>query len=390
MTFLASYYKTSRMIYLDANASSRLRPSVRQFLSSEHSYFNPSSVHAEGRKARAAIRNAKEEILNFLNCANAELIFTSGGTESCNLMIKGFLGDTDSEIISSVIEHSAIKEVISNSEVKSYSVKSNGVIDVSEVASLVSSRTQLVNLMMVNNESGMIQPIKELCLSLRENAYKGLIVSDAIQAFGKIKFDLQELFTAGLDCISISGHKVGAPSGIGALVYSKDNEQCRMFSPQIVGGAQQGGFRAGTENVIGTVAFAKAVSELSEKLDDEIKRKKELSLKLLDLLKKELTGIHWYGERENWVGNTLLLGFENCLGSDLVAALDLNGVAVSTGAACASGKQGVSDTVNAMQADSKKAKEVIRISLDWDTTIESITQVSKIITKVVTQIRAIN
>ncbi len=378
------------MIYLDANASSRLRPSVSEFLQTSPLFFNPSSVHSEGRRARAEIRNAKNEILNFLNCPKAELIFTSGGTESCNLMIKGFLGNVDCEIISSVIEHSAIKEVISGSSVKSYSVNSNGVIDISEVLSLVSSKTQLVNLMMVNNESGMIQPIKELCLSLRENGYKGLIVSDAIQAFGKIKFDLQELFTAGLDCIAISGHKVGAPSGIGALVYSKDNEQCRMFSPQIVGGAQQGGFRAGTENVIGAVAFAKAVSELSEKLDDEIKRKKELSLKLLDLIKKDLTGVHWYGEEKNWVGNTLLLGFDNCLGSDLVAALDLNEVAVSTGAACASGKQGVSDTVNAMQADSKKAKEVIRISLDWDATIESITQASKIVTKVVKQIRAIN
>ena len=162
------------MIYLDANASSRLRSSVKEFLHSDSCYFNPSSVHAEGRKARAAIREAKNEILSFLNCPKAELVFTSGGTESCNLMIKGFLGDLNCEIVSSEIEHSAIKEVINSSSVKSYSTKSSGIADISEALSLVSSKTQLVNLMMVNNESGMIQPIRELCLSLRAVSYTHL------------------------------------------------------------------------------------------------------------------------------------------------------------------------------------------------------------------------
>ncbi len=378
------------MIYLDANASSKLRPAVKEFLASNFEYLNPSSVHLAGRKTRADLRESRETILNFLQCPKAELIFTSGGTESCNLMLKGFLGELDCEIVTSSMEHSAVKELLDCEKVINIEPEKNGVINVNKVVSSVTSQTQAVCIMMVNNETGMMQPILELSTKLRQSGYKGLILSDAVQALGKTRIDIGELFENGLDAISISGHKVGALSGIGALIYNKNSEQCRMFSPQIVGGAQQKGFRAGTENVLGAICFGVAIASLSVTIDSEISRKKELSLKLLEQLQAKLEGVHWYGTKENWLGNTLLLGFENCLGSDLVAALDINGVAISTGAACASGKQGVSDTVNALENDPIKAKEVVRISLDWDIENSQIDEASEIVTKCVKSIRTTN
>ena len=359
------------MIYLDANASSRLRPNVSEYLRSAPQLYNASSVHSEGRIARAALREARQNILNLAKAPNAELVFTSSGTEACNLMIFGFLGEVSAgtKIVSSVIEHPAIKETLKSLKTADIiEAKPNqlGRIEINNICSLVDKDTALVNLMFINNETGTIQALNEITKSLRQSAYQGLIISDACQAFGKLNFDLSELFESGLDAISISGHKIGAPAGIGALIYNPNSSYCRRFWPQIFGGPQEKGFRAGSENLLGAICFGLAAKNLIETIDQENTQKLELADYFFDLLNSKIKGITRYGDTENWVGNTLLLGFESCLGGDLVAALDIEGVAISTGAACASGKQGVSDTVKAIEPDLQKQKQIIRISLDWD------------------------
>ena len=378
------------MIYLDANASAKLRPSVVEFLKSCPQFYNASSVHSEGRKARAALREARLSILKLVNAPEAELVFTSGGTEACNLMLYGLLGEvTNCNIVTSSIEHPAVKEAFKKlNKVKIIEVQpsENGRIDPGEIYKAVDKNTALVNLMLVNNESGVIQALDETINLLRKNNYSGLIVSDATQALAKLNFNLTNLFELGLDAIAVSGHKIGAPAGIGAMLYNSKSKYCRLFDPQIVGGPQEKGFRAGTENLLGAICFGLAANDVD--IYQETKYKAELSDYLLSLLNSKIKGIRRYGEVEHNIGNTLLLGFEGCLAGDLVAALDIEGVAISTGAACASGKQSISDTVKALEPDKDKANEVVRISLDWSTTRKDIENAADIFGICINRMRA--
>jgi cysteine desulfurase len=380
------------MIYLDANASSRLRPSVCEFLRSAPQFYNSSSVHSEGRKARGALREARERLLELTNAQNAELVFTSSGTEACNLMIFGFLGSVveNTHIVSSSIEHPAIKEALkslSKAKVIEIRPEHSGQLEVDSIVNAVDKNTALVNIMLVNNETGVVQPLEKIIIALRANGYQGLIVSDATQALGKIKLNINYLFEIGLDAVAISGHKIGATAGIGAMIYNANSKYCRIFHPQIFGGPQEKGFRAGTENLIGAICFGLAAAELISKLEAESAQKAELLEYFYLLLSSKVTGLKRYAQQADTVGNTLLLGFKDCLGGDLVAALDIEGVAISTGAACASGKQGVSDTVKALEPDASRAKEVVRISLDWNTSRKDLELAADIIEVCVKRMR---
>jgi cysteine desulfurase len=324
----------------------------------------------------------------------SSLVFTSGGTEACNLMLRGFLGNSPQpgeRIVSTPIEHPAVSEVLLSLERIGFELcvsrlNSDGRVDVKSVQDLVNGKTTLINIMAANNETGALQPVVELAVGLRAEGYQGLIVSDFTQALGKSELKVQDFFDSGVDAIAISGHKIGAISGIGALVF-KQSEVCRLIDPLLLGGPQEKGFRGGTENLLGSLSFGVAAEELLKRQDEEMAEIRRLKSLLWSNLSKGLDGLKLYGSEE-CLSNTLLIGFKGCLGGDLVAALDIAGVCVSTGSACASGKQGVSDTVQSIEPDPLAAKEVVRFSLDWSTSETEIEKATEIVVNCVSAMRA--
>ncbi len=283
------------MIYLDANATARMRPEARRILEELLDHDgprNPSSVHRSGRVARSKLQAARKAVLELCDldadARGQRLVFTSGGTESCNQMVLGFLGmlpclsQGSGTIITSAIEHAAVLEPIALLESCGWTVKRiapgpDGLVRVSDFLAAVDKTTALVTLMAANNETGIIQPIADLASSLRAIGYRGPIVSDFTQAFGKTSISVREMFDSGVNAVSVSGHKLGAPSGCGALVINEGkSDVCLTFNPLIRGGAQETGYRGGTENLLGALAFGEVCKSHLERRASEIARKEEL------------------------------------------------------------------------------------------------------------------
>lgn len=391
------------MIYLDANATSRIRPqaeaALRDLLNQASEVRNPSSIHQPGQKARTLLRNAREAVRRFLlvdRLSDVRLVFTSGGTEACNQMIFGFLGSQlilgqqKGHIVTSSIEHPAVLEPLLMLEQNGWSISrvnpgADGRVEVKSMISAVREDTALVSLMTANNETGAVQPVCALASSLRDSGFRGLVVSDMTQALSKTKISAADLFEAGVDAIALSGHKLGTPSGIGALVYQGGCEdRCLSLSPHVVGGSQEQGYRAGTENLFGAVALGAVAEEILHTLDQDLSNRTVLRERMWKRLSSANLGAVRLspedGESEEaCLSNTLLVRFPGCRGDDMVVALDLNGVAASAGSACSSGTQKASHVTCAMGLDSESAREAIRLSLDWDVSEEQIDRASEII-----------
>lgn len=364
------------------------------FIRNEHQETNPSSIHSAGRKARAMLSAARNQLHSFLfpedTNVNARIIFTAGGTESCNLMHLGFLGGLNAfkypaEIVVSAIEHPAVIEVCRQLEQAGWLVHYvapavNGILGVEDFLDVVSDKTSLVSVMAANNETGALQPIAAITEGLRKKGYSGPIVSDCTQAAWKSNISFTELFAKGVNAIALSGHKLGAPAGIGALVIAETSghkKLCFPFTPLQIGGPQEQRFRAGTENLIGAIAFGAAVEEIA---DVGLKERESIS---------ELREYFWKGLRKieaqcirytpqdtaQALSNTLLVGFPSLRGDDFVVALDLEDVCASTGSACSSGKQDISHVLTAMGLDKVTARSVVRFSLDWNISKEDIDEV---------------
>jgi len=399
------------MIYLDANATSRLRPEagavIEQTLE-KNTPRNPSSVHGLGRQARSQIQHSRRAILELAILGDVstkqKLVFTSGSTEACNLMMLGFLGDAralvhnPASIIVSQIEHPAVLEPAQYLEEMGWKVHRippapDGVVRVADVLSELDPTTALVSLMAANNETGALQPIVQLASALRAVGYRGPIVSDFTQAFGKTRLSVSELFGAGVTAVSISGHKIGAPSGVGALIINEGRtDLCFPLEPMLRGGAQEHGFRAGTENLLGILAWGEVCRGQLETLRADITRKRELRELLWEELRRSVPGIERLTLREKEgeekiLCNTLLVRFKGCRADDLVVALDLEGVAASSGSACSSGKQSVSHVLTAMGFSHEEAREFVRFSLDWDTGAMDILAAVSIVNKVTSKMR---
>jgi len=392
--------------YLDGNASARLRPEARTALESflDSGGRNPSSVHRGGQLASKFLRQARREVLEALGLASADLVFTSGGTESCNTMIRAWLPDKDAgarKILSSSIEHLASLNTLELLRSAGWSVDyldidKNGrarvpeSVDVSELA--------LVTLMAANNETGIVQPLADLAGKLREQGYEGPIVSDFTQMPGKSSVAATDLFEAGVDALALSGHKVGAPAGVGAIVFkSCRTGRCADFKPMLVGGAHESYRRAGTENLLGIVGMGAAFSRMNQEFSSELSRMRKLSKELWKGIKEVAPDWELVGgglEDDERLANTLLVRTGESRGDDLVVALDLAGVQVSTGAldlagvqvstgsACSSGKQNASHVLEAMGFSKPEARQVIRISLDWKTSESDIEEALAAIGKV--------
>ena len=346
--------------YLDYNATAPLRPEARDALLAALDIGNPSSVHEEGRKARALVEAARADVARLVGAPAEMVIFTSGGTEACNLAL-GLRQAPAGEIkrlLVSAIEHSAVLAAAKESglPVEELPVTPNGVLDLAALdAALADDTPALVCVMLANNETGVIQPIAEVAAKTR--AHGSLLFCDGVQAAGKIDINL---FALGVDALSLSGHKLGAPMGVGALV----TRPAVVVPPQLIGGGQELGRRAGSENISGIAAFAAAARAAMRDLEafaDLADRRDEMEA----ALQAAQAQLVVYGKGAPRLANTSCFALSGLNAETLVMAMDLAGISVSAGSACSSGKVSRSHVLAAMQSEPHISKGVLRVSLGW-------------------------
>ena len=349
----------NRQIYLDYNATVPVLENVKNSLIDCLNFgpLNASSVHYYGRKGKNLVQNAKLNISRLINTDSENIIFTGSATEAINLLFSNF-----NTIIVSSIEHLAV--LSSSRSDLIIPVDKNGVVDINSMEKLLKnvSKTEkeiLVSVMWVNNETGVIQPIKEVVKIAKK--YGCLVHCDAAQALGKIEINLNEL---EIDFLTLSGHKIGAPTGIGALV----NHNKLILTPQILGGGQEKGMRAGTENIFGILGFGEAALIMSEMPTNNDKQVKYLRDYLINKIKKIRPETIFFGQNSNTVSNTLLMALPNIPGDLALMKLDLASFSVSSGSACSSGKISKSHVVSAMGYEDL-ALNSIRLSFPPNDTI---------------------
>lgn len=358
-----------RRIYLDNNATtpvlSEVLDAMRPFFT-EH-FGNASSIHHHGQETRGAIEHARELVARLLGCQAPEIVFTSGGTESDNLAIFG-IAHSDDHIITSTIEHHAVMNACKQlgkkgCEVTSVPVDTRGQVDPDDVKRALRPNTKLISIMTANNETGVLQPVEAIGkIAAEADVY---FHTDAVQAAGKIPIDVNQI---ACDLLTISGHKIHAPQGIGALYVRKGTQ----LEAILYGGTHERQRRAGTENVPGIVGLGKA-AELARAAFDRGDDQKMAALRNhleSNLRRIESTGTN--GEGAPRVPNTANISFDGIEGEALVIALDLKGMAVSTGAACSSGAIEASHVLTAMGLRPNQARGSIRFSLGKQTTAEDV------------------
>ena len=358
------------MIYFDYNATAPLHKNVIKKIQSLkfEEFGNPSSVHKIGRNSKKVVEEVRRNILSILKAKNYDLIFTSGATESNNLAIKGFIKKNNIKTIYSLeTEHASVIDVVKSLEIekKFFKTNSNGTVNLKEIEEVLSKQTTpfLVSIMFANNESGIIHPINEIAKIVKK--YKGIIHCDGVQSLGKIEINLDSL---DVDLFSISSHKIGGPTGIGALLINTRNN----ITPEIIGGGQEKNLRSGTENFLGILGFGEAMNEvknLTKICNSEIRNNRDL---LETNLKKLSNEIKIFGEDADRLANTCYFAYPSMTSENQVIALDQKGICVSSGAACSSGKVEPSHVLKAMKVDDKYIHSAIRVSLGWDSTKEQV------------------
>jgi cysteine desulfurase NifS len=368
------YSKLTRMIYLDNNATTPIADEVREamipYLGIEHG--NPSSIYKVGQDAKSALDKARRQVSSLINVQPRRIIFTSGGSEADNMAIKGVVfsgGEKGNHIVTTTIEHPAVfntcRFLESNGfDVTYLDVDKDGVVNNEDLKKAITDKTVLVSIMMANNETGTIQHIKELCEIAHERGV--LFHTDAVQAIGKIKVDVQD---TGVDMLSISAHKFHGPKGVGALYVKKGID----LEPLIHGGKQESGFRAGTENVASIVGMGKA-AEIAQYSLGEMDKVKELRDSLYQAIRSLIPGIILNGHPIERLPNTLNLTLPGMRGESIVIALDHYGVALSSGSACKSGSPEPTHVLIAMGRTEEEAHCSVRFSLSRYNTEEDITQ----------------
>lgn len=374
--------------YLDYNATTPVDPKVfeamRPYLETE--YGNASSFHKVGQAARHAIELARENIADYLGVEPGDIVFTSGGTESDNLAVRGvmdFFENTRRHLVISSIEHQAVLGPAQYLKRKGFEVdiapvNRAGRVDLNFLKDKVTQKTALVSLMHVNNETGVIQPVEEAAKIAHDaNAYFHM---DAVQSFGKIKIDLEKI---NPELITMSSHKICGPKGVGALFIKKGTK----LKPVIYGGHQEKNIRPGTENVAAIVGFGEAVRLLRIDRDNEVKRVSKLTTSLFEGLKKAIPDILLNGNPENKIYNTLNLSFPGLDGETLLMNFDLKNICVSTGSACTAGSVEPSHVLIAMGLEEKLARQAVRFSLGRFTTQKEIDYAIKEIPPIVDRLK---
>lgn len=375
-------------IYLDNNATTPVLPEVFEAM---RPYFgeqfgNASSIHHHGQQTRAAVEDARESVAALLGCRASEIVFTSGGTEADNLAVAGLVGAGD-HVITSSIEHHAVllackhmKEI--GAEVTVLPVDGRCLVDPEDVRRALRPNTKLISVMMANNETGVLQPVEEIG---RIAAEAGVCFhTDAVQAAGKVEIDVRRI---GCDALSISGHKMHAPQGVGALCVRKG----LRLQPLFYGGRHERSRRAGTENVPGIVGLGKAAQMAKEALDrGDDKKMAAMRDRLQQRILAQVEDAAVNGDGAARVPNTCNIRFDHIDGEAMVIALDLKGVAVSTGAACSSGAIEPSHVLVAMGLRPDQARASIRFSLGKQTVAEDIDIALALVPETVARLRELS
>ncbi len=383
----------NHLIYLDHAAST---PVLQEIINEMIPYLgnlygNPSSIHTYGIKSKIAVQIARRRVASLIGAKPREIFFTSGGTESDNLALKGICKsirksqNIKNHIITSSIEHDAILETCRYLEKDGFTVtylnvNKNGIIDKTELKNHLTEKTALVSLMLANNEIGVIQPVKEFSETVHGFDKMIKFHSDAIQAVGKIPINVKEL---GLDSLSLSSHKINGPKGVGALyVREKVN-----FEPLIHGGGQELTIRSGTENVPGIVGFGKA-SEISMiNLKDNSQYLYSLRDYLIKRINDEISGTILNGSLESRLPNNVNFTFLGINGEDLLIKLDEDGILASTGSACSANRQKESYVLKAIGLNHEEISGSIRFTLGIQNTIEDLEKTIIVLKNRITELR---
>ncbi|MDC1122840.1 cysteine desulfurase family protein [Nitrospinaceae bacterium] len=371
-------------IYLDHNATTPLHPEVLNAMlpALQDNFGNPSSIHSFGRSARVQLDEAREKVARLIGASSSEIIFTSGGTEANNLALLGVaLKDKEKKIITSKTEHPSVLNPCrqleeQGVEVHYLDVDRFGRIDINNLESQITESTALISLQHANSETGVLQDIKKISELARSNGV--LFHTDAVQSVAKIEFDLKDY---PVDMLSISAHKFNGPKGVGALFLRKGTPA--LFAP-VSGGSQEKKRRGGTENVAGIIGFGKACEIAIKRVSTlEISRVAELKDYFYNKVYEMIPGTELFGDMQNSLPNTLNLGFAGVEGDTLLIAMDMEGVAVSTGSACSSGTGLPSPVLQAMGLPDNKINSSIRFSLGCSTTKTELDLVLKTLVKAV-------
>lgn len=359
-------------VYMDHNATTEVCPEVKEaIMLALNTTGNASSIHSSGRAARKLIEDSRDRIAKMVKAKSKDVVFTSGGTEANNMAIRLFENSSKKiRILASAIEHSSVLKVNPNVEI--IPVNSEGIINLETLDMMLTnspwkarSGLTLVSVMLANNETGVIQPIPNVVsISRRHGA---IVHCDAVQAVGKMSVDFKAL---GVDMLSLSAHKIGGPDGVGALVINEDFARDIKFSPLLLGGGQERGQRAGSENLSGIAGFGIAAENALKNLSSY----NEISI-LRDRIEKELSGysnVRIFGSGVSRLVNTCNLTMPGVASDRQIIAFDLAGIALSAGSACSSGKVEPSHVLAAMGVAENEANSAIRISLGSTNTIQDI------------------
>lgn len=344
-------------VYLDYNATAPMRPEVIEAVTAALALGgNPSSVHGPGRLARRAIEDAREDVAALIGAVPQDIVFTSGGTESNALALHGAGRE---RILASAVEHDS---VLRNADCELVPIDANGVVDLAALEAMLDARPALVSVMLANNETGVIQPVAEAAEIAHR--YGALFHCDAVQGTGKIPVDVQEI---GADLVSLSAHKLGGPKGVGALYVAPHVELNPLFN----GGGQERRRRSGTENLPGIVGFAAAAKLAREHLGGYANL-----ARLRDALEARIQalapGATVFGQEAPRLANTSLIAMPEVSSETQVIAFDLDGIAVSAGSACSSGKVEPSRVLRAMGYEMSVANTAVRVSLGWDSSEDDV------------------
>ena len=384
-----------RPVYLDHAASTPLDPEVLEAMLPylREDFGNPSSLHRFGQQARGAIDEARSRVASLIGARDAEIVFTGSGTEADNLAIFGAIvaastrvdGPARSDLVTSSIEHHAIlrsAKSLDRSKHKVTLARANeaGEVDLGDLEAAVDHATALVSVMSANNETGVIQPIKEVVRIARPQG--ALVHTDAVQAVGKVRIDVGEL---GVDLLTASAHKIHGPKGVGALYIRSGTRMTALMR----GGSQERNRRAGTENVAGIVGFGKAAELAQSRIAGDATRVAELRNRLERALVSNGNGtVSVNGGTDSRIFSTTSLSFAGVSGEDMLIALDLAGIAVSTGAACAAGSPEPSHVLKAMGLSRERVNGSLRFSLGRGTTAEEIDRTIEVVTATAERLRA--
>ena len=381
-------------IYLDYNATTPLRPEVRDAMMPylTEAFGNSSSIHAYGREARTAIDTAREQVADLIGAKSpSEIVFTGSGTEADNHAIKGLTeleksrGKGNHHIITSSVEHHAVLHTCQYLEQRGFEVTylpvdRYGRIRIEQLREAIRDTTVLISIMHVNNENGTVQPLEEICEIAQEHEIP--FHTDAVQSVGKLEMNVQEL---GVNLLAFSGHKIYAPKGIGVLYIRRGTRLANL----VHGGAHERNRRAGSENVPAIVGLGTAADLAKQEQNAYAQHLDALTQRLREGLDAHIDRLHYNGHPDHCAPGTLNVSFEAVEGESLILRLDMEGICVSTGSACTSGSMEPSHVLAALGLPPRLAQGTVRFSLGRNTTEAEIDEVIAKLPKVIQQMRTL-